>query len=111
METVTTTPSTLIRVSAFRFGGDVQTSEGEPGTLAQVVMEVGGHTITHIGVRFGLFGRGRVSYAPFADITDATDEQVSLSVTRTELEDGARATPTGFKLSADTQVRVDDKRS
>ncbi|HUY78351.1 MAG TPA: BON domain-containing protein [Ktedonobacterales bacterium] len=111
METATTTPSTLIRVSAFRFGGSVQTSEGEPGTLTQVVMEVGGHTITHIGVRFGLFGRGRVSYAPFADIATATDEQVTLTVTRNELEDGARATPTGFKLSAETQVLLDGKRS
>ena len=111
METATTAPSTPIRVSAFRFGGDVQTSEGEPGTLAQVVMEVGGHTITHIGVRFGFFGRGRVSYAPFADIATATDEQVTLTVTRNELEDGARATPTGFKLSAETQVLLDGKRS
>ncbi len=111
METATTTPSALIQVSAFRFGGDVQTSEGEPGTLAQVVMEVGGHTITHIGVRFGLFGRGRVSYASFADIASATDDQVTLTITRADLEAGARATPTGFKLSAETQVLLDGKRS
>jgi len=111
METAPTTSTALIPVSAFRFGGDVQTSEGEPGTLAHVVMEVGGHTITHIGVRFGFFGRGRVLYASFADIASATDEQVTLAVTRAELEAGARATPTGFKLSADTQVLLDGKRS
>ncbi len=100
----------LIQVSAFRFGGDVQTSEGEPGTLSQVVMGVGGHTITHIGVRFGRFGRGRVSYASFADIASATDDQVTLTVTRADLEAGA-ATPTGFKLTDNTQVFLDGKRS
>jgi osmotically-inducible protein OsmY len=105
-------PAPLISASVFRLGGPVQTSEGEPATLAQVVMDVSGQSVTHIGVRFssGLFGHGQVSYAPFEVITEATPDMVTLAVSRQELDERMKATPTGFKLSVETQVLLDGKR-
>lgn len=75
-------------------------------------MDVGGHMITHIGVRFGfdLFGRGRLSYAAYGAVLDATDATITLNVTRADLEDGVKATPTGFKLSGETLVLLNGKR-
>src|SRR5579875_851717 len=110
--TSTTTSAPPISVSAFRLGGPAQTSEGESATIAQVVMDVSGQAITHIGVRFQsfFFGSGQVSYAPFEAIAEATPDMVTLSVTRQELDERMKATPTGFKLSVETQVLLDATR-
>ncbi|HLY29450.1 MAG TPA: hypothetical protein VKQ36_00350, partial [Ktedonobacterales bacterium] len=108
----TTAPAALTRVSVFRLGGPAQTSEGEPATIAQVVMDVSGQAVTHIGVRFngGFFSRGQVSYAPFDVIVEATADLVTLAVSRQELDEQMKATPTGFKLTVETQVLLDNKR-
>ncbi|MEO7002685.1 MAG: BON domain-containing protein [Ktedonobacterales bacterium] len=97
----------LAPVSKFRFGAAAQTSEGESGTITQVVIDASTWAITHVAVRFGPFGGrfGTLYYAPFEQIAGATPDMVTLRISREALA-SFTAAPKGLTLSS--SVKVDE---
>jgi len=102
-----TSATTFTPVSKFRFNADVRDAEGMGGTLKYVVIAAESRAITAIGVRFGMFGH-TVS-APVGVVASATDDGITLSATRAEIEKDGKQ-PDGLRLGADTPVAQGGKR-
>ena len=92
-------------VRKIRFGAAVRTSEGERGTLVEVVVDAATGAARAAGVRFGAFGG--VAYAGIEHLSAATDQLVRLDVPRADLRS---APPNGARLTANTPVTLDSKR-
>ena len=103
--------TTFAQVSKFRFGGPVQTSEGEMGTLGHVLVDPAAYTLSHIAVklRYGPFAFGREFYVPFAQVGEATADLITLKINRETLE-SAKDVPSGVKLTSGVTVSGDGKR-
>ena len=88
-----------------RFGADAHTSEGERGTVTEVVVDPTTGAAVGVGVRFGMFGRA--VYAGFGHLTRATEHEIALDAPRSAMD---AAPPQGARLTAATQVTMDGKR-
>jgi osmotically-inducible protein OsmY len=88
-----------------RFGADVRTSEGERGTVTDVVVDPTTGAAISAGIRFGLFGRA--VYASFGHLVVASEDGIELDVPRSALEAAPRD---GVRLTSSTQVALDGKR-
>ncbi|HEU0027851.1 MAG TPA: BON domain-containing protein [Ktedonobacterales bacterium] len=88
-----------------RFGADARTSEGERGTVTDVVVDPVTGAAISVGIRFGLFGRA--VYASFGHLVVASEDGIELDVPRSELE---AAPPDGARLTSSTLVSLDGKR-
>lgn len=96
-------------VIKFRFDTPITASDGEAGRLALVITDAEQRTITHIGVRIGLFARRHTYYIPLDFVTDGNADGVSLSLSLDEIEQQPIATPTGVALSSTTSVVASGK--
>ena len=88
-----------------RFGADAHTSEGERGTVTDVVVDPATGAAISVGIRFGVFGRA--VYASFDHLRLASEDGITLDAPRSALE---AAAPDGVRLSAATLVTLDGKR-
>lgn len=95
--------STIEHVRRFRFGADVQASDGEAGTLVALVVDRQRRTIIEIGVRRGPFCP--CAFIALEHVTAATAEMLTVDIARTEIE--RQHTPAGMALTAFTTVRAD----
>jgi osmotically-inducible protein OsmY len=87
------------------FGADAHTSEGERGSVTDVVVDPATGAAISVGIRFGVFGHA--VYASFDHLRLASEDGVALDAPRSALEAVA---PDGARLSASTQVTLDGKR-
>ncbi len=67
-----------------RFGADALTSEGERGTVTEIVVDSQTGAAERVGIRFGMFGR--TVYVGFAHLTKATEREIALDAPRSALE-------------------------
>jgi|SRR5579859_6349249 len=88
-----------------RFGADAYTSEGERGTVTEVIVDPTTAAAVGVGVRFGMFGRA--AYAGLGHLTKATEDEITLDAPRSALD---ASPPQGVRLTAATQVTLDGKR-
>jgi osmotically-inducible protein OsmY len=88
----------------FHFGNSIFCTNGQAGTLAQVLFDAPGKRLTHLAVKQGrLFGK--TFYVPFAAVTRATGEGVWLNITLEQLSDLPDSAGPGVELNARTSVR------
>lgn len=88
-----------------RFGADALTSEGERGSVTEIVVDPTTGAAIGVGIRFGMFAR--LVYAGFERLTLGSDDAIALDTPRSALS----ATPlAGVRLSPATQVNLDGKR-
>ncbi len=72
----------------FRFGSKVVCSDGEYGTLAQVVFDSSTRCMTHISVKQGrLFGK--TVLLPFDTITSAGSDGIALRIASSDIEEAS----------------------
>lgn len=91
-------------VQRFRFGADIQASDGEAGMLVMVVVDEQRRASTHLGIRVSPFHR-HIAFVSVDRVTDATADTVTLSIPRDQLAmDSPTATPSGIALTRSTQV-------
>ncbi len=75
----------ISEMQKFRFGSKVVCSDGEYGTLAQVVFDSSTRCMTHINVKQGrLFGK--TVLLPFATITSAGSDGIALRIASSDVE-------------------------
>ncbi len=75
----------ISEMQKFRFGSKVVCSDGEYGTLAQVVFDASTRCMTHINVKQGrLFGKTML--LPFATITSAGSDGIALRIASSDVE-------------------------
>src|SRR5260370_40618654 len=75
----------ISEMQKFRFGSKVVCSDGEYGTLAQVVFDSSTRCMTHISVKQGrLFGK--TVLLPFDTITSAGSDGIALRIASSDIE-------------------------
>ncbi len=102
-----TSATTFTPVHKFRFGADARDAEGATGSLANVVVDAASRTVTAVGLRFGVFGR--VVYAPATSVNEASESQVTVDLTREQIEKDGKQ-PAGIILSGSIAVSLNGKR-
>ncbi len=102
-----TSATTFTPVHKFRFGADARDAEGATASLANVVVDAASRTVTAVGLRFGVFGR--VVYAPATSVNEASESQVTVDLTREQMEKDGKQ-PAGVILSGSVAVSLNGKR-
>src|SRR5690242_4078529 len=98
-------PTTSIaEMYKFHFGNKIICSDGEDGTLAQVIFDASTRCLSAIGVRIGFFFV-RMLYVPFSAITVATGNGIELSLSRAELAAASPEKPAGVLLDSRSTVQ------
>lgn len=87
----------------FRFGANIQASDGEAGTLVALVADDERRTLIEIGVRRGPFHPCR--FVALEHVIAATAETLTLDISRDQIE--RQRTPAGMTLTPFTTVRAD----
>ncbi|GHO84168.1 BON domain-containing protein [Dictyobacter formicarum] len=92
----------ISEMEKFHFGGKVFCTDGEDGTLSQLGVDPGSRKIVSLGVKVGRFF-GKVVYVPFSEVTGASADGITLSISRDELN-AAITQATGVLLDARSVV-------
>lgn len=86
----------------FRFGANIQASDGEAGTLVALVADGEQRTLIEIGVRRGPFRP--CAFVVLEHVIAATAETLTLDISRDQIE--RQHTPAGMMLTPFTTVRA-----
>lgn len=98
-------PASIAEMQKFIFGTKIFCSDGEDGTLVQVIMDPATRRLTHISVKQGrLFGK--TVYLPFENVVNATGEGITLNVKRSDLANASNSAPGGALLDNKSDVEV-----
>jgi osmotically-inducible protein OsmY len=98
-------PASIAEMQKFIFGTKIFCSDGEDGTLVQVILDPPTRRLTHIGVKQGrLFGK--TVYLPFENVVNATGEGITLNVKRADLANASSSEPGGVLLNNKSTVEV-----
>jgi osmotically-inducible protein OsmY len=88
----------------FRFGRKIVCSDGEYGSLAQVVFDADSMRLVQIGVKTGRFF-SKVGYLPFTAVTGATSDGVVLNISMADAA-AASSQATGVVLDSKSVVEA-----
>lgn len=94
--------STVATVRRFRFGADVQASDGAAGALVALVADGQRWTLIEVGIRRGPFRP--CAFVSLAHVIEATAETLTLDLSREQIE--RQTTPAEMTLTAFTTVRA-----
>jgi osmotically-inducible protein OsmY len=92
-------------VRKVRFGASARTSEGERGSIAEVLVDQATGAALAVGIRFGAFGK--TVYTSLDHVISGDEHEITLDTPRSDL---VAAAPAGTRLNATTQVSLDGKR-
>ena len=96
--------TSISEMQKFHFGSKIFCSDGEDGTLIQVIFDPVSHRMTHIGVRLGrLFSK--TVYVPFSTVTSASGEGINLTIPRADLAASSKEEPAGALLDNKSVVQ------
>jgi osmotically-inducible protein OsmY len=87
------------------FGASALTSEGERGSVVEVIVTQATGAAQGVGARFGLFGK--TIYTTLDHVLSGNEDELTFDVPRAALNATA---PAGARLNAATQVTLNDKR-
>ncbi len=76
----------------FHFGTRILCSDGDEGFLTSIGFDAAAQHMTYIGVRQGRFF-GKISYLPFQTVSSATSDNVTLTISRADVEAAPKAMP------------------
>jgi osmotically-inducible protein OsmY len=96
------TVSTFEIVRRFRFGADVEASDGAAGSLVALVADRQRRTLVEVGIRRGAFHP--CFFVSLEHVTAATAAMLTLDLSREQIE--RQKTPAGMTLTAFTTVRA-----
>jgi osmotically-inducible protein OsmY len=96
------TMSTFAIVRKFRFGADVQASDGAAGSVVALVVDGQRRTLIEVGIGRGPFRP--CAFVSLAHIIEATAETLTLDLSHEQIE--RQTTPAGMILTAFTTVRA-----
>ncbi|HEX9036724.1 MAG TPA: BON domain-containing protein [Ktedonobacterales bacterium] len=94
--------SAIDAVSKFRFGADVQASDGAAGSVVAIVADEQRRSLVEIGIRRGPFHP--CAFVSLEHVIEANAETLTLDLTREQIE--RQTTPAGMTLTAFTTVRA-----
>ncbi|HZC08106.1 MAG TPA: BON domain-containing protein [Ktedonobacterales bacterium] len=94
--------STFATVRKFRFGADVQASDGAAGSVVALVADGQRRTLIEIGIRRGPFHP--CVFVSLSHVIEATAETLTLDITREQI--ARQTTPAGMTLTPFTTVRA-----
>lgn len=98
-------PASIAEMQKFIFGTKIFCSDGEDGTLVQVILDPATRRLTHIGMKQGrLFGK--TVYLPFEKVVNATGEGITLNVKRADLANASSSEPGGALLDNKSTIEV-----
>jgi osmotically-inducible protein OsmY len=103
--------TSIAEMLKFYFGCKVFCSDGEEGSLSNVVFDREARRLNCIGVKLGRFF-ARTVYVPFQSIVNASGEGIVLSITRADLAQASAEIPGGALLDhrAGVQLKDSEKR-
>ena len=87
----------------FHFGTRILCSDGEEGFLTSIGFDAATQHMTYIGVRQGRFF-GKASYLPFQTVGNATSDNVTLTISRADLEAAPKEMPAAIFFDTKTSV-------
>ena len=96
----------------FHFGTRILCSDGEEGFLTSVGFDAATQHMTYIGVRQGRFF-GKMGYLPFQNVSNATSDSVTLTISRADLEAAPKQMPADTATTffdAKTSVESEDSQ-
>lgn len=99
--------ASIAEMQKFHFGHKIICSDGEEGTLAQVIFENSTRKLSAIGIRLG-FLFSRTVYVPFSAVESATGNGIELSLARAELAAASAEKPGGVALDSRSIVQNKD---
>ena len=94
--------STFATVRKFRFGADVQASDGAAGSVVALVADGQRRALVEVGIRRGPFHP--CFFVSLEHVIEATAETLTLDLTREQIE--RQTAPAGMTLTAFTTVRA-----
>ena len=90
----------------FHFGTRILCSDGEEGFLTSIGFDASTRRMTYIGVKQGrLFGK--IGYLPFQTVNNASNDGVTLNISRAELEAAPKETPAVTFFDSKSTVESD----
>ncbi len=100
-------PPLLSEAQKFHFGSKLSCTDGEDGALTHIGIDATARRITYIGSKSGrLFGK--TVFLPYSAIVTATDDGITLNITRAELAAASTVAPSGILLDAHSVVKNTD---
>lgn len=90
----------------FQFGTRILCSDGDEGFITSVGFDAATQHMTYIGVRQGRFF-GKTGYLPFQTVNDATNDVVTLNISRADLEAAPKEMPAATFFDTKTSVESD----
>ena len=98
-------PASIAEMQKFIFGAKIFCSDGEDGTLVQVIFDPATRRLTHIGVKQGrLFGK--TIHLLFENVVNASGEGVTLNVKLADLAGASSAGVGGALLDSKSTVEL-----
>lgn len=98
-------PASIAEMQKFIFGTKIFCSDGEDGSLVQVIFDAATRRLTHIGAKQGrLFGK--TVHLPFEGVVNATGEGVMVNVKRDELASASSSEVDGALLNNKSVVEL-----
>src|SRR5258706_4473481 len=98
-------PASIAEMQKFIFGTKIFCSDGEDGSLIQVIFDPATRRLTYIGVKQGrLFGK--TVHLPFENVVNATGEDVTLNVKRDALASASSSGVGGALLDNKSVVEL-----
>jgi osmotically-inducible protein OsmY len=94
--------STFAAVRTFRFGADVQASDGAAGSVVALVADGQRRTLIEVGIRRGPFHP--CAFVSLEHVIEATAATLTLDLSREQIE--RQTTPAGMTLTPFTTVRA-----
>jgi osmotically-inducible protein OsmY len=92
----------------FHFGQSIRCSDGEEGTLAQVVFDAASHRMTALGVRLGHVFKRSV-YVSCETVVTVTGDGILLRISRADLAASSPEVPGGVLLDSKSVVETANK--
>ena len=87
------------------FGGKLFCTDGEGGTLSQLLFDASGRRFTHLVVKQGrLFGK--IVFIPIAKVTRANEDGIWLSITTAEIAGSSTTESSGVALTSHTAIKT-----
>ncbi|HEX8981753.1 MAG TPA: BON domain-containing protein [Ktedonobacterales bacterium] len=94
--------STFATVRKFRFGANVQASDGAAGSVVALVADGQRRTLIEVGIRRGPFRP--CAFVSLSHVIEATAETLTLDLSREQIE--RQTTPAGITLTPFTTIRA-----
>ncbi|HZS78258.1 MAG TPA: BON domain-containing protein [Ktedonobacteraceae bacterium] len=93
----------ISEMQKFYFGGKIICTDGEGGTLTDLIFDPATRRLTALGVKQGRFF-GKTVYLPFAKVVKASGDGITVDMKRDDVASAEHTPPGGTQLSGKSEV-------